>query len=41
VLESFRNVDVSPADPMSKWPREAIQAEPWRPNARRIEEVLS
>lgn len=57
---AFRNVEVSPADPVSKWPLEAIQtalergglshwrrlaaaiqAEPWGPIARRIEEVLS
>jgi DNA-binding transcriptional regulator YiaG len=57
---AFRNVDVSPADPISAWPLEAIQtalerggladwrrlaaaieAEPWGPVARRVEEVLT
>lgn len=57
---SFRNVDVAPSDPVSKWPQEAIQttlerggltdwrrladvidAEPWGPVARRVEEVLT
>jgi DNA-binding transcriptional regulator YiaG len=56
---AFRNVDVSPTDPVSAWPLEAIQtalergalgdwrrlaaaiqAEPWGPVARRVEEVL-
>lgn len=55
----FRNVAISPSDPVSEWPQEAIQtalergglkhwqrlaaaieAEPWGPVARRIEEVL-
>jgi predicted XRE-type DNA-binding protein len=57
---AFRNVDASPADPVSGWPQEAIQtalerggltdwrrlaaviqAEPWGPIARRVEEVLA
>ena len=57
---AFRNVDASPAEPVSKWPQEAIQtalergglsewrhlasaiqAEPWGPVARRVEEVLT
>lgn len=57
---AFRNVDASPADPVSEWPLEAIQtalergglsdwrrlaaaiqAEPWGPVARRVEEVLT
>lgn len=57
---AFRNVEVSPAEPVSDWPLEAIQtalergglsdwrrlaagiqAEPWGPVARRIEEVLT
>ena len=57
---AFRNVDVSPTDPVSAWPLEAIQtalergglgdwrrlaatiqADPWGPVARRIEEVLA
>jgi DNA-binding transcriptional regulator YiaG len=57
---SFRNVDIAPSDPVSKWPQEgiqtalerggladwrrladAIEAEPWGPVARRIEEVLT
>ena len=57
---AFRNVDVSPDDPVLKWPLEAIQtalergglshwrrlataieAEPWGPVARRVEEVLT
>jgi DNA-binding transcriptional regulator YiaG len=56
---AFRNVDVSPSDPVSEWPLEAIQtalerggladwrrltaaieAEPWGPVARHVEEVL-
>jgi DNA-binding transcriptional regulator YiaG len=56
----FRNVDVSPSDPVSAWPQEAIQAalergglsdwrrlveaiqaQPWGPVARRVEEVLT
>lgn len=57
---AFRNVHVSPGDPVSEWPQEAIQtafergglehwrrlataiqAEPWGPVARRVEEVLT
>lgn len=57
---AFRNVDASPAEPVSDWPQEAIQtalergglsewrrlagaiqAEPWGPVARRVEEVLT
>jgi DNA-binding transcriptional regulator YiaG len=57
---AFRNVDVSPDDPVSEWPQEAIQtalerggishwhrlaeaiqAAPWGPVARRVEEVLT
>jgi DNA-binding transcriptional regulator YiaG len=57
---AFRNVHVSPEDPVSEWPQEAIQttfergglehwrrlaaaiqAEPWGPVARRVEEVLT
>jgi DNA-binding transcriptional regulator YiaG len=57
---AFRNVDVSPTDPVSAWPSEgiqtalerggladwrrlaaAIQAEPWGPITRRVEEVLT
>ena len=57
---AFRNVDVSPEDPVSEWPLEAIQtalergglshwrkfaaaiqAQPWGPVARRVEEVLT
>jgi DNA-binding transcriptional regulator YiaG len=56
---AFRNVDVSPEEPVSAWPLEAIQAalergeladwrrlgeaveaQPWGPVARRLEEVL-
>lgn len=56
---AFRNVDASPAEPVSEWPQEAIQAalergglshwrllaeaiqaQPWGPVARRVEEVL-
>jgi len=57
---AFRNVNVSPDDPVSEWPLEAIQtalergylshwhrlaaaiqADPWGPVARRVEEVLT
>ena len=56
---AFRNVAISPTDPVSEWPLEAIQtalerggladwrlmaaaieADPWGPVARRVEEVL-
>lgn len=57
---AFRNVDISPEDPVSTWPQEAVQtalargglshwrrlaeeieARPWGPAARRVEEALT
>lgn len=38
---SFRNIDVSPDDPVKDWPTAAIRADPWGPVARRVAEALT